>query len=47
MGVEQLFIAGNSAAEAPAAEMVDAVLNSLAVEGRKDDTVILGARWTT
>lgn len=44
-GLDRLRAAVIAAGSRPLEEMLDDVLEALAVEGRKDDTVLLGMRW--
>jgi serine phosphatase RsbU (regulator of sigma subunit) len=45
-GLDRLRAAAARADEQPLAAMLDDLLGTLTVEGRRDDTVILGLRWT-
>jgi serine phosphatase RsbU (regulator of sigma subunit) len=45
-GLERLRTAAGSADSRPLEAMLDDLLGTLAVDGRKDDTVLLGVRWT-
>jgi serine phosphatase RsbU (regulator of sigma subunit) len=45
-GLDRLRAAAARADEQQLAAMLDDLLGTLTVEGRRDDTVILGLRWT-
>jgi serine phosphatase RsbU (regulator of sigma subunit) len=45
-GLERFRCAAQASGSRPLEEMLDDLLETLAVDGMKDDTVVLGVRWT-